>query len=81
MEKIKKKGGKLLIVVKQGDSEAEIEELLGFETKIWFAHFSEDEIRDYLSNNGFSIRFLETRKPYDFEISNSRIYAIGEKKD
>ncbi|EIW18788.1 MULTISPECIES: class I SAM-dependent methyltransferase [Pelosinus] len=76
-----KKGGKLLIVVKQGDSEAEIEELLGFETKIWFAHFSEDEIRDYLSNNGFSIRFLETRKPYDFEISNSRIYAIGEKKD
>ena len=42
--------------------------------------FSEDEIQDYLSNNGSSIRFLETRKPYDFEISNSRIYA-GEKKD
>ncbi|MDF2570679.1 MAG: methylase involved in ubiquinone/menaquinone biosynthesis [Sporomusa sp.] len=76
-----KKGGKLLLVVKQGDSEAEIEELLGFETKLWFTHFSEDEIRDYLSQNGFAIRFLETRKPYDFEISNSRIYAIGEKKD
>ena len=70
-----------MLVVKQGDSESEIEELLGFEAKIWFAHFCEDEIREYLSQNGFVIRFLETRNPYDFEISNSRIYAIGEKKD
>jgi hypothetical protein len=70
-----------LLVVKQGNSESEIKEILDFETEIWFAHFNEDEIRDYLSNNGFAIRFLETRKPYDFEISNSRIYAIGEKND
>ena len=74
-----KKGGKLLLVVKHGDSEEEQVELLGFKTRIWFAHFSEGEIRDYLSQNGFMIKFLETRNPYDFEINNQRIYAIGEK--
>ena len=71
--------GQLLVVVKEGNSEGFIEEVLGINTKIYYSLFSRQELENYFLNNGFKIRFLETRKPYDFEIEASRIYAIGEK--
>jgi hypothetical protein len=71
--------GKLLVVVKEGNSEGFIEEVLGIQTKIYYSLFSEQELENYFLNNGFKIQHLETRKPYDFEIEATRIYAIGEK--
>lgn len=72
-------GGKIIIVVKQGESEGYIHELLGFETDVYFTHFTEADIGRYLSDHGFKILHIETRKPYEFEINSFRIYAIGEK--
>lgn len=74
-----KPGGKLLVVVKEGNSEGFIEEILGIKTKIYYTLFARQELENYFLNNGFKIQSLETREPYDFEIEVSRIYAIGEK--
>jgi len=78
--RVLKQGGLLLMAVKAGDSEGYLNELLGFESKIYFSLFTQDEIRSYFEKEGFSIEFLEQRNPYDFEINAERIFAIGRKK-
>ncbi len=77
--RVLKKHGRVLIVVKKGDTEGYVDELEGFKTQLYFTHFKEEEIRNYLEANGFKVVFLEARQPYDFEIPVERIYAIGEK--
>jgi hypothetical protein len=77
--RVLKKGGKLLIVVKRGDTEGYVGELVGFKTRLYFASFTEEELECYLQTCGFGVNFLETRQPYDFEIPVERIYAVGEK--
>jgi hypothetical protein len=77
--RVLKLNGKILIVVKKGDTEGYVDELEGFKTRLYFTHFKEEEIENYLRTNGFKVIFLETRQPYDFEIPVERIYAIGEK--
>lgn len=77
--RVLKKHGKILIVVKKGDTEGYVDELEGFTTHLYFTHFKEEEIRSYLIANGFKVIFQEARQPYDFEIPVERIYAIGEK--
>lgn len=77
--RVLKPGGKLLIVVKQGETEGYIHELLGYSTTVWFSHFSVQDIDGYLTDSGFITTFIETRPPYAHEINNTRIYAIGEK--
>lgn len=77
--RILKKGGKALVVVKKGEQEGYIDEMLGYKTKIYFTHFLEMEIESYLTGNGFKLKYLETREPYEFEIGVPRIYALAEK--
>ncbi len=75
-----KPGGCLLVSVKAGEGEGFIDELLGIRTESYFALFSEDEITGYYKKAGFSLEFLERRNPYDFEIDNERIFAMGKKQ-
>jgi len=77
--RVLKKSGKILIVVKKGDTEGYVDELEGFKTRLYFTNFREEEIEGFLETNGFRVTLLETRKPYDFEIPVDRIYAVGEK--
>ena len=77
--RVLKTGGKLLVVVKEGDHEGFQEELLGFKTSIYFTLFKQEEIVEYYVENGFKILFDQKRSSYEDEISLSRIYAIGEK--
>ncbi len=79
--RVLKKGGKLLIVVKKGDTEGYVYELEGFKTRLYFTNFNEEELKSYLQTCGFELIFLETRQPYDFEIPVERIYALGKKID
>lgn len=79
--RVLKVGGNVLVVVKKGDDEGYVDELIGAKTKVYFTHFREEDIRKYLLDNGFRVTFMETRSPYEFEISDARIYAIGEKID
>lgn len=69
--------GRLLVAVKAGGTEGYLTELLGMETEIYFSLFTQDEIRRYYEEAGFSVEFLEQRNPYDFEINAERIFAIG----
>lgn len=80
-KRVLKPGGSLLVVVKAGNTEGYLKELLGIESEIYFTLFNEDEIKSYFSASGFVLEFLEKRNPYDFEIDNERIYAIGIKSE
>jgi len=77
--RVLKKHGKILVVVKKGETEGYIDELEGSRTDLYSTHFQEGEIENYLKANGFKVVSLKTRQPYDFEIPVDRIYAIGEK--
>ena len=69
----------LLVAVKAGTAEGFVDDLLGIKTKIYSALFTQDEIAAYFSEAGFLLKFIDKRHPYDFEISNERIFAIGKK--
>jgi len=79
--RVLKKGGKILVVVKKGNTEGYVDEWEGFKTRLYFTNFTEEELKRYLQTCGFKLIFLETRQPYDFEIPVERIYAIGKKID
>ncbi|MGK2858133.1 MAG: class I SAM-dependent DNA methyltransferase [Thermoanaerobaculia bacterium] len=75
--RVLKPGGLLVVVVKAGEGEGYLDELLGTRTEIYMSLFSRDEIRDLLVRSGFAVEFLEMREPLPFEIATKRIYAIG----
>ena len=77
--RVLKPGGYLLVAVKAGSSEGYVDEFLGIKTEIYFSLFDEKEIEGYFEKAGFAVDFLERRNPYDFEIKNERIFAIGRK--
>lgn len=77
--RILKPGGYILVAVKAGASEGYVTDLLGIKTEVYFALFSETEIVHYFEQSGFRMEFLDKRNPYDFEIQNERIFAIGRK--
>jgi len=77
--RVLKTDGYLLVAVKAGMSEGYIDDLLGIKTKIYSTLFTQEEIVGYFSKAGFLLEFFDMRKPYDFEISNERIFAIDKK--
>jgi SAM-dependent methyltransferase len=77
--RVLKPGGSLLVAVKAGSDEGYVYELLGIKTEIYLSLFHEKEIEGYFAKAGFVVDFLERRNPYDFEIKNERIFAIGRK--
>jgi len=77
--RVLKTDGYLLVAVKAGKTEGYINDLLGIKTKIYSTLFTLDEITGYFKESGFIIEFIDKRNPYDFEISNERIFAIGKK--
>ena len=77
--RVLKRGGLLLIAVKAGAHDAIDTELLGVRTEIHVSLFSLQEIRAWFVEAGFALEFIEMRNPYDFEINNDRIFAIGRK--
>lgn len=79
-KRILKPHGKLLVVVKKGDSSGIIHDEWYEGNKVHFTLFNENEIECFFSEAGFEIDFFETRKPYNFEINMDRIYCIGSKK-
>jgi ubiquinone/menaquinone biosynthesis C-methylase UbiE len=77
--RVLKPGGYLLVSVKAGTTEGYVYDLLGIKTKTYFSLFTQEEIVNYFSQAGFLLEFFDKRNPYDFEISNERIFAIGRK--
>jgi hypothetical protein len=73
--------GFLLVAVKAGTTEGYIDELLGLKIKNYFSLFTKEEIIGYFKDAGFTLKFVDQRNPYSFEISNQRIFAIGKKND
>ena len=77
--RVLKPGGGLLVAIKAGSSEGYVQEILEIQAKIHFSLFNKNEITGYFSEAGFAMELLEQRNPYDFEIKNERIFAIGRK--
>jgi ubiquinone/menaquinone biosynthesis C-methylase UbiE len=78
--RVLKHNGFLLVAVKAGTTEGYIDDLLGIKAKTYFSLFTYDEIVNYFSQAGFLLEFFDKRNPYDFEINNERIFAIGRKE-
>jgi len=78
--RVLKARGKLLLAVKEGEQEGFVEDLLGIATRLFFTHFTKEEIAGFLAGNGFRSLFLEERSPLEGEIAVPRIFAIGEKE-
>jgi len=78
--RVLKPGGYLLAAVKAGPGEGYVHELLGIPAEIYLSLFDGAEIEGYFERAGFVVEFLERRNPYDFEIKNERIFAIGRKR-
>jgi ubiquinone/menaquinone biosynthesis C-methylase UbiE len=79
-QRILRPQGYLLIAVKAGTTEGYLHDFLGFETEIYFSLFTEEEIVQCFERGGFQLEFIDRRNPYDFEIRNERIFAIGRKE-
>ena len=77
--RVLKPDGYLPAAVKAGTAEGYIDDLLGVKTKIYSSLFTHEEIVAYFSQAGFLLEFFDKRNPYDFEISNKRIFAVGKK--
>jgi ubiquinone/menaquinone biosynthesis C-methylase UbiE len=77
--RVLKPDGYLLVAVKAGTTEGYNCDLLGIKTDIYFTLFTEEEISGYFQKAGFHLEFIEKRNPYDFEISNERVFAIGKR--
>jgi ubiquinone/menaquinone biosynthesis C-methylase UbiE len=77
--KVLKTGGKLLVVVKKGETEGFLDNDDWYTSRVHFTLFDESEIRKYFLDAGFNIDMMDTRKPYDFELNVDRIYGIGTK--
>jgi ubiquinone/menaquinone biosynthesis C-methylase UbiE len=78
--RILKRNGKLLVVVKKGLTEGLIDDEWYEGNEVYFTHFLENEVKEYFLDSGFVVESFETRKPYDFEFKVERIYAIGSKQ-
>jgi SAM-dependent methyltransferase len=77
--RVLKPEGRLLVAVKAGSEEGYLPELIGIKAEIYFSLFDEKEIAAYFEKAGFLVEWLERRNPYDFEIKNERIFAVGRK--
>jgi len=77
--RVLKPNGYLLLAVKAGTSEGYVDELLGIKVRNYLSLFTKEEIVKYFKEAGFALEFIDKRNPYDFEISNERIFAIGKK--
>jgi len=77
--RVLKPNGYLLIAVKAGNEAGYLTEFLGIKTEIYFSLFTQEEIENYFNKAGFKLNSIEKRNPYDFEINNDRIFAIGQK--
>ena len=77
--RVLKPNGYLLLAVKAGTTEGYIDDLLGIKARNYFSLFTKEEIVKYFKDAGLTLEFIDKRNPYDFEISNERIFAVGKK--
>ncbi|WP_327090592.1 class I SAM-dependent methyltransferase [Nonomuraea sp. NBC_01738] len=67
-------GGRLLVVAKEGGSDGVIDDPLGADLRVYWAEFTERELRAGVEAAGFLVDELVTREAYDSEIPTRRIY-------
>jgi SAM-dependent methyltransferase len=77
--RVLKPAGKVLVVVKGGSEEGYVSEFLDSPARVYFSHFTRDEIETYLDTAGFRILYSHVRESYADEIQVPRIYTIGGK--
>jgi 2-polyprenyl-3-methyl-5-hydroxy-6-metoxy-1,4-benzoquinol methylase len=70
-----KKGGQLVVVVKEGSFEGYQPSVLGYEVHPYFTEYSMENLQQALEMADFQILDLSQRKAYSQEISNQRIYC------
>ncbi len=77
--RVLKPGGKVLVVVKEGEGEGWIDDPMGSGVRTFFASFKATELKTILEASGFRCLFSGLREPYAFEFPVKRIAMIAEK--
>jgi SAM-dependent methyltransferase len=72
-------GGKILIVVKQGEGEGWVPDPLGGGRKVFWKGFQADELVSLLRSSPFQIDTVDIREPLPDEIAVWRIYVRAER--
>lgn len=67
-------GGHLLVVAKEGTSDGVIDDPLGSELRVYWAEFTDQELRHAAEAAAFQIDDLTVRAAYDSEIPTRRIH-------
>lgn len=81
IHRVLKPGGKVLVVVKEGEGEGWIDDPMGSGVPTFFASFKATELKTILESSGFHLLFSGIREPYAFEFPVKRIAMIVEKTD
>ena len=77
--RILRPGGKLLVVVKEGNGEGWIPDPLGSGQQVFWCAFTPSEVQSLLANNGFQIVSSDVREPLPDEIRVRRIYVSAQR--
>lgn len=72
-----RKGGRLLLVAKEGHGEGWINDPMGIAGKVYWSAMPADDLRDLVAANGFSGVQCEARAPLAQEIDVRRIYLTA----
>ncbi|MER5281671.1 class I SAM-dependent methyltransferase [Streptomyces sp. NPDC002809] len=70
-------GGQLLIVAKEGAHDGVVDDPLGGDLRVYWAEFTEYELRAAAGDAGFRIDDCTVRESYDSEIPTRRIYLAA----
>ncbi|KRE31118.1 trans-aconitate 2-methyltransferase [Agromyces sp. Soil535] len=73
-------GGQLLVAVKEGASDGVIDDPLGSGIRVYWAEFTEEELRSGVEAVSFHVDAIGTRDAYDDEIRTRRIYVSATRR-
>ncbi|MEU4325592.1 class I SAM-dependent methyltransferase [Nonomuraea dietziae] len=73
-------GGQLLVVAKEGTSDGVVDDPLGSDLRVYWAEFTEHDLRQAAEAAGFHVDDLTTRGAYDDEIPTRRIYLSASRR-
>ncbi len=75
--RVLRKGGRLLLVVKEGDGEGWVPDPLGVTGQVFWGAFQKQELETLVSRNGFQVLDCTVRDPLPEEILVRRIYLTA----
>jgi SAM-dependent methyltransferase len=79
MFRVLRPSGRLLLACHRGNGKVHMDEWLGQPVSMDVTLFEPEELQGYLTETGFHVEEILTRKPYEFETQTERVYVFSAK--